>query len=206
LTDTCQRRNLNVVNSGCESKITIVRTFARADADHYSEFIIVIDSHNKQLIIMISVKRCVVCSLLVAKIVLLLIPSVRAAAESFTVRARQEETKFLNLAVEDHVLIRFTVTGGTTSTLDFSITDPHGNVMETFDNTGNVNYAFVCSQEGEYKLNFSNIASAEDKLVSLDYEIEHYIFGMPQNLFLTFIIVGTCVAAVAAFILMSKHP
>lgn len=144
--------------------------------------------------------------LLAATAFLLLIPTVNAAAESFTVRAGQEETKLLNLAVEDHVLVRFTVTGGTTSALDFSITDPNGNIMETFGNTGSVNYAFVCSQDGEYKLNFTNIASAEDKLVSLDYEVEHYIFGMPQMLFLTFIVVGTCVAAVAAFILMSKHP
>jgi len=141
-----------------------------------------------------------------ATMVLLLILTVKAAAESFTIRAGQEEAKFLNLAVEDHVSIKFTVTGQTTSVLDFYITDPHGDIIKTFGNTGSVDYAFVCSQEGEYKLDFSNIASAEDKLVSLDYEVEHYIFGMPQMLFLTFIIVGLCVAAVAVFILMSKRP
>lgn len=155
---------------------------------------------------MIAIKKRVMCSLLAATIVLLLIPAVKAAVESFTVRAGQEETKLLNLAVEDRVLVRFTVTGRTTSVLDFYITDPYGNIMETFGNTGSVDYAFVCTQEGEYKLFFSNIASAEDKLVSLDYEVEHYIFGMPQMLFLTFVVVGTCVAAVAVFILMSKHP
>jgi hypothetical protein len=146
------------------------------------------------------------CSLLMATMVLLLIPTVKAAAESFTVHSGQEETKSLNLAVEDRVLIKFTVTGGTTSSLDFYITDPNGNIMGTFGTTGSIDYAFVCSQEGEYKLNFSNIASAEDKLVVLDYEVEHYIFGMPQMLFLAFIVVGTCVAAVAVYILMSKHP
>jgi len=155
---------------------------------------------------MISVKKRVLRSLLVVTTVLLLIPAVKAAVESFTVRAGQEETKLLGLAVEDRVVIRFTVVGRTASVLDFYITDPHGNVMETFGNTGNVDYAFVCSQEGEYKLVFSNIASAEDKLVSLDYEVEHYIFGMPQMLFLTFIVVGTCAAAVAVFVLLSKHP
>jgi multisubunit Na+/H+ antiporter MnhC subunit len=140
-----------------------------------------------------------------ATIVLLLIPTVEAATESFTVRAGQEETKSVNLAAEDRVLIRFTVTGQTTSVLNFYILDPYGYVMEIFENTGSVDYTFVCSQEGRYELHFSNIASAEDKLVVLDYEVEHYIFGMPQMLFLTFIIVGTCIVAVTVFILMSKH-
>lgn len=78
--------------------------------------------------------------------------------------------------------------------------------METFGTTGNVNYAFVCSQEGEYSLHFSNTVSTEDELVSLDCEVQHYIFGMPQMLFLTLIIVAICLAATAVFIMMSKHP
>ena len=78
--------------------------------------------------------------------------------------------------------------------------------MKDFGATDNVNYAFVCSQEGEYKLHFSNVVSAGDKLVSLDYEVQHYIFGMEQNLFLTLIIVGLCVTMVAVYILMSKRP
>jgi hypothetical protein len=155
---------------------------------------------------MISIRKRLKCSLLAATIVLLLIPTVKATAESFTVRAGQEETKILNLAPEDHVQIKFTVTGRTTNVLDSYITDPYGSVLETFDNTSSGDYAFICSHEGEYKLHFFNVASTEDKLVSLDYEVEHYIFGMPQMLFLTFIVAGICVAAVAVFILMSKHP
>lgn len=54
-------------------------------------------------------------------------------------------------------------------------------------------------------MHFSNTDSLEDKLVTLDYEIEHYIFGMPQMLFLAIIIVLVCIAAVAAFILMGKQ-
>jgi len=155
---------------------------------------------------MTSIKKRLTCSLLATTIVLLLIPAVKATAEDFTVRAGQEETKLLNLVTEDRVQIRFTVTGGTTNALDFYITGPHGNVMETFGNTGSVDFAFVCSQDGEYELHFSNIASAEDKFVSLDYEVGHYIFGMPQMLFLALVVVLICMAAVAVFILMSKHP
>jgi hypothetical protein len=155
---------------------------------------------------MIMIKKHLTFSFLAATIVLLFVPMVRATAESFTVRAGQEEIRAFSLAIDDHVQVRFTVTGQTTSLLDFYITDPQGNIMENFGATGNLNYAFVCSHEGEYKLHFSNVGSAEDRLVSLDYEVEHYIFGMQQNLFLALIVVGICVAMVAVYILMSKHP
>ena len=155
---------------------------------------------------MTSIRKYVALSLLATALVLLFIPAVRATAESFTVHAGQEEIKPINLATDDHVQIRFTVTGQTTNMIDFYVTDPNGNTIVTFDNTGNVNYAFVCSQEGEYRLHFSNAASTEDKLVSLDYEVQHFVFGMDQMLFLLLIVVGICVAAVAVFIVMSKHP
>lgn len=74
-----------------------------------------------------------------------------------------------------------------------------------FDNVGNINYGFVCDEEGKYLMHFSNVGSSEDKLVSLDYEIQHHVFGMPQMLFLTIIIVVVCVAAVAVFILMGNQ-
>jgi hypothetical protein len=146
------------------------------------------------------------CSFLAVAIVLLLVPAVGAVAQSFTVRAGQEETKTLSLVVEDHVQIRFTVIGKTVSTIDFYVTDPLGNVMVSWGTTGNVNYDFICSLEGMYTLHFSNAASAEDRLVTLDYEVTSYIFGMPQTLFLVLIACVLCVGAVAVFILMSKHP
>jgi hypothetical protein len=155
---------------------------------------------------MMLIKKHLACSLLTAAIVLLLVPAAGATAQSFTVRAGQEQTKTIDLVIDDHVQIRFTVIGQSASTIDFHITDPHGNVMETFGATGNVNFAFVCSLEGTYTLHFSNVASAENKLVSLDYEVTPYIYGMPQMLFLVLIVAGILIAAVAVFILMSKHP
>ena len=155
---------------------------------------------------MMLIKKLLACSLLAVAIVLLLVPAVRGVAESFTVKAGQEETRTIYLVVEDHVQIRFTVIGQTISTLNFYITDPHGYTMKTFSATGNVNYAFICSQEGDYTLHFSNVASTEDKLVSLDYEVTPYIYGIPQTLFLVLIIVGICMVMVTVFILKSKHP
>ncbi|RLI41722.1 hypothetical protein DRO59_06165 [Candidatus Bathyarchaeota archaeon] len=127
-----------------------------------------------------------------------------STTSTFTVSAGEEVTKHLNLAVDDHVLIKFTVVGETKNLLDFWITDPNGSVKVEFKKRGAVDYSFVCDTSGDYVLHFSNKGSAEGKLVTLDYEVEHYIFGMPQMLFLTIIIVLVCMGAVAVFFLSAK--
>jgi hypothetical protein len=126
-----------------------------------------------------------------------------ATVMNFPVHAVEEVR--LNLVVEDHVVMKFTVVGAwNDNTLDFWLAYPNGTVKLAFNNIGNVDYSFVCDKDGEYVLHFSNPSPTVDKQVSLDYEVQHYILGMPQMLFLTIIIVGVCVAAVGVFILMGK--
>jgi len=128
-----------------------------------------------------------------------------ATAMSITVAAREEATRTLNLVVEDRVLIGFTVVGGQSgNTLEFQMACPNGTVID-FGTVGDMNYRFTSSDEGAYVLRFSNAGSSEDKLVSLNYEVQHYVFGMPQMLFMTLVIMVVCVAGVAVFILMSKR-
>jgi len=128
-----------------------------------------------------------------------------ATVGSFTVKAGEEVTRPLSLAVEDRVAIKFAIVGGQGgSTLDFRITCPNGTDKAIYIDVGNLDYRFVCDAEGNYTMHFSNAGSFEDMFVSLDYEVQHYIFGMPQMLFLTMIVVVVCVAAVAVFILMGK--
>ena len=128
---------------------------------------------------------------------------VEATSTSFTVRSGEEVVKFIRLAVEDHVLIKFSVVEQASSTLAFYIIYPDGSV-QNFGNVGSFSHEFVCNFEGICELHFSNVGSAEDKLVTLDYEVQHYIFGVPQMLFLTLIVVLVCLAAVATFVLMGK--
>ncbi len=105
--------------------------------------------------------------------------SVEAAALSFTVKGGKEETKTLNLAVEDHVLIKFTVVGSQEdNSLHFFFVCPNGTVRD-FNRQGDFHYSFVCDLEGKYILRFSNVNSSVDKLITLECEVEHYIFGLP---------------------------
>lgn len=129
--------------------------------------------------------------------------SALATSASFTVHGGEEVTRVLKLSVEDHVFISFTVVGTSESTIHFYLAYPNGTVRD-FGNVGDFHYTFICDVEGNYVLHFSNVDSSVDKLVTLNYEAEHYIFGIPQMLFLTIVIAAVCVVMVASFILLSK--
>lgn len=154
---------------------------------------------------MIRLKKEPIRFLFIIIVLGILVQHAEATAISFTVPKGEEITRTISLVVEDRVLVKFTVVGKTAHTLDFYITDPDGDVKVEYPNVGRVSYPFVCDEAGEYVLHFSNTDSPEDKHVALDYEIQHYIFGIPQMLFLTIIIVLVCMAAVATFILMGKR-
>ncbi|MEM2506197.1 MAG: emp24/gp25L/p24 family protein [Nitrososphaeria archaeon] len=142
------------------------------------------------------------CTVLFMMLLFRLVQLTLAATESFTVRGGEEATRVLKLKVDDHVIITFSVTGGD-SAIHFYLACPNGTVRD-FGDVGYFRYSFVCNLEGDYVLHFSNIGSSSDLIVTLNYEVEHYIFGIPQMLFLTIVIAIVCVAMVAVFILMSK--
>lgn len=152
---------------------------------------------------MIQIKEGLIRFLLAVTLFLALAEAVKATTMSFTVPKGEEWTKSISLAVDDRVLIEFTVVGQTKSALDFYITDPQGNVKVEYGQ-GKVKHCFVCDTAGEYILHFSNTDQSEDKLVTLNYDVQHYILGIPQTLFLTMFIVLVCVGAVATFVLMGK--
>ena len=152
---------------------------------------------------MIQFKK-ILATILVAIVLVILVECASATVLQFTLPAGEATTRSLKLAVEDRVMIKFSVLGQAEDTIDFHITAPNRTVVATYSKQGNVRHSFICEEAGEYVLTFSNTYSSEDKFITLDYEIQHYIFGIPQMLFMTMIIVMICVAAVAVFIMMGK--
>ncbi len=134
----------------------------------------------------------------------ILVQLAQATTISFTVPDGEERIRSISLVVEDHVLIEFTVLGQPESTLDFCIIDPQGNVKVEYIKASTTSHRFVCDEAGEYVLRFSNVNMTGDKFVTLNYEIQHYVFGIPQMLFMTIIIVLVCMGALATFVLMGK--
>ena len=131
----------------------------------------------------------------------------QAMTTNLAVKAGEEVTYPINLIDEDRVLIQFSAVGREdSSTLHFWIVSPNNVTLRDFGEVGTASYSFVCDVEGEYTLHFVNNDSAVDKLVTLNYEIDHYIFGIPQMLFMVLIIVLACVGGVAAFVLLGRNP
>jgi hypothetical protein len=86
-----------------------------------------------------------------------------------------------------------------------SITFPNATV-KGLGEVSDFRTSFICDLEGQYTLNFTNNDQMENKLVTLNYEVEHYIFGMPQMLFMVIVIAVVSVVGVAVFIGLSKKP
>jgi hypothetical protein len=144
-----------------------------------------------------------VCVLVILALTLLA-EFVQATTTQFTLKSEGELTHPVNLILEDRVLIQFKVVGGAANTVDFALNFPNGTVKE-FGKSGDFSYSFVCDSEGEYGLNFTNNEEGET-LVTLNYEVDHYIFGMPQMLFMVIVIAFVSVIGVAVFIGLSKKP
>jgi hypothetical protein len=144
-----------------------------------------------------------VCVLVILALTLLA-EFVQATTTQFTLKSEGELTHPVNLILEDRVLIQFKGVGGAANTVDFALNFPNGTVKE-FGKSGDFSYSFVCDSEGEYGLNFTNNEEGET-LVTLNYEVDHYIFGMPQMLFMVIVIAFVSVIGVAVFIGLSKKP
>jgi hypothetical protein len=130
--------------------------------------------------------------------------SAKAETKQFTVDPESEVTKTLNLQKDDRVTIGFTIVGQTTSALNFSVTDPNGDTIKKYDTVGQKSFSLHATTAGVYILHFDNSQSLEEKMVTLNYDIQHYILGIPQTLFYVLVIAVISVIAIAFFVLLGK--
>jgi hypothetical protein len=129
----------------------------------------------------------------------------QATIVSLTIKAGEEVTQPINLIAEDRVLIQYKFVQGNATAIQFSISFPNGTNRD-FKTSGDFSHSFICDNEGEYLLHFVNTDQKEDVRLTLDYEIQHYIFGIPQMLFMVILIAIISVVGVAIFIGLSPRP
>jgi len=128
----------------------------------------------------------------------------KATTENFTVPPRSEVTRQLKLQQNDRVAVSFSIVGESSHQLNFYLTDPNGKTILRHDRVGQTSFSFLAALTGTYVLHFDNSLSSESKMVTLNYDMEHYIMGMPQTLFLVIVIVGFLVLMIAAFVMMGR--
>ena len=154
---------------------------------------------------MASLRKSLSYFLIILSVLIVFSGLAEATTSNFTVQSGKEMTQQIKLFEEDRVLIKFTVVGQTANIniLHFYLIFPNATERD-FGEVGTFSYNFICKAEGEYTLRFANNDTTENKLVTLDYEVDHYILGMPQMLFLTIVIVLVCLIMVATYVLLGK--
>ena len=149
---------------------------------------------------MINNKKIGIIQLIGLMAIIFLIGLSSASLSSLTVPAGEEITQTINLDINDRVVIEFKITGTEHSFVSFSILYPNATEMN-FGEVGELNHNFMCDAKGEYSLHFVNNDINESKLVTLNLDVEHYILGMPQMLFLAVVIVVIFLAGLVARVL-----
>ena len=142
--------------------------------------------------------------LTVSCLMTVLIGSALASTESINVQPGKEITITRDLAAGDRSSITFTVTGPDPCTLHFYIIFSNGTTTD-YGKTGRCTIEFFADAKGECQLHFDNTDSQNAQMVTLNYEVEHYIFGIPQMFFLLLAIAALLLVVVAGYIIMGKY-
>jgi hypothetical protein len=143
------------------------------------------------------------CLLLILCLFVGAIGIVHAATEGFNVEAGQDFVCKIDVSAGDRVQLSFFTTGQESSDLCFSLVLPNSTVINV-DDVGQYSTSFTSNVGGTCELNFDNNSSAP-VFVALNYEVDHYILGMPEMIFVLAAIVVLLMVIVAGYFIMSKH-
>ena len=132
------------------------------------------------------------------------INAVNAVSQTISVDAGREEVKNIDLKVDAEVSGRISVIGDFNDDIDFYISDPDGEAVVPKERVSVKDFRFTASKEGTYKLHFDNSFSTERKTVTFNYDVRYYIFGIPQEDFLVFVVMIVAVIGLVLFAAMSR--
>jgi hypothetical protein len=148
--------------------------------------------------------RRLCCLLLIVCLFIGAIGIVRATTEGLNVDAGKELVYKINVASQDRVHLTFETTGLASSNLSFSMVFPNSTVI-SLGEVGQYSTSFTSDAAGTCELHFDNTNSSETAFVALNYEVEHYILGMPEMIFVLVAIAVLLMAIVTCYIIMGKY-
>ncbi len=129
---------------------------------------------------------------------------VRATTESLSIDAGEEAVCKINVASTDRVQLTFVTTGQASGNLSFSIVFPNSTVVNLGD-LDQYSTRFTSNVKGTCELHFDNTNSSESALVALNYDVEHYILGIPEMIFVLAAIAVLLMVIVSGYIIMGKY-
>jgi len=128
---------------------------------------------------------------------------VHAATEGFNIAAGQDYVCPITVSSGDKVQLSFYTSGQASSDMSFSIVLPNSTIINVGD-VGQYSTSFTSNAGGTCQLNFDNSNSSTPVFVALNYEVNHYIFGIPEMTFLLAAIVVFIMVAAAVYVIISR--
>ncbi|MCW3985895.1 MAG: emp24/gp25L/p24 family protein [Candidatus Bathyarchaeota archaeon] len=126
-----------------------------------------------------------------------------AYSETIELPGGKSEIRTVNLNEGDEFSGQVIVLG---NAINFSVSDPDGMIILNYTIANPTNFRFTAAKTGTYSFSFENRFSEEIKSVTLNYNVQHYIFGFPQEYILLFVIVGLAIVGVVVFVAVSPKP
>jgi len=128
----------------------------------------------------------------------------RSPSNPFPSHDKLDRIRCQDLQNDDRVAIGFTVVGQSVNALNFYVTDPHGKTVIEYEKVGQKSFSLHATTAGVYILHFDNSSWEEEKMVTLNYDVQHYILGLPQTLFYVLVIGVISVIGIFFFVLLGK--
>ena len=145
------------------------------------------------------------CLLIIFSLTIFLTGLAQAKTESINVEPGKDLNQTIDLVTGDRTSLSFTVLGSSSPiTIHFYIVLPNGTISDHGE-ISQFTFGFFTEVEGECQLHFDNGNSSDTKLVTLNYEVEHHVFGIPQLFFLLVAITLLLLCVAAGYIVMGKY-
>jgi hypothetical protein len=123
---------------------------------------------------------------------------------SFALQPLKDRIITLNLKETDSVSGSFSVVSNDETGINFFVTDPYNNTILQYDNVFHRDFSFTAESEGSYQMRFDNsLSSAYSKTISVNYNVTHYIFGLPQEQFLFILIAVVALIGIVLFVMLT---
>lgn len=122
--------------------------------------------------------RIATFSFLVLLLLSLTIDTAEATTEILSIEPMQGISKIVKLAISESVSGRFLVSNGT---IDFFVTDPDESVIFSYEQSGNAQFNFTASKNGNYTMHLVNSISLTKVLVEFAYGV-NYVVVLQENI------------------------
>ena len=144
------------------------------------------------------------CLLIIFSLTIILTRVAEAKTESINVAPGKDLIRTIELVAGDRTSVTFTVLGTAPSTIHFYMILPNGTTSDHRE-ISQFTSGFFTDVKGECQLHFDNSNSSDAQLVTLNYEVEHFIFGIPQMIFLLIAITVLLLCVAAGYMLIGKY-